>query len=249
MSRTRVQLEPAYVLHHRPYRDTSRIVDFLTRDHGRITLFARAVRGAKSRYGAMLQPFAPLLVSWSGSGDGGALTSVEPAPGAELKAPPPARLMSGFYLNELCVRLLAREVPQPELFVSYAQALAGLVSGESEAAVLRIFEKRLLEALGMGVDYAHQVSGAVVEADAYYHVPAGRGVLAQVRGPGPDRYRGRHLLALAGEALEDAQALVAARRLLREALAHALEGRELASRGVARAVRARQARTPSKEQP
>jgi DNA repair protein RecO (recombination protein O) len=249
MSRARVQLEPAYVLHHRPYRDTSRIVDFLTRDHGRITLFARAVRGVKTRHGATLQPFAALLVSWSGSGDGGSLTAVEPAPGAPLRAPPPARLMSGFYLNELCLRLLAREVPQPELFVSYAQALAGLVAGESEAAVLRIFEKRLLEALGLGVDYAHQVSGARVEPDAYYHVPAGRGVLAQVRGPGPDCYRGRHLLALAGEGLEDAQALAAARRLLREALAHALEGRELASRDVARAVRARQARTPSKGEP
>jgi DNA repair protein RecO (recombination protein O) len=249
MSRLRVQLEPAYVLHHRPYRDTSRIVDLLTRDHGRITLFARAVRGAKTRYGAALQAFSALLVSWSGSGDGGTLTSVETAPGAPLKAPPPARLMSGFYLNELCLRLLLREHPQPEIFASYAQAVAGLVSGESEAALLRIFEKRLLEALGMGVDYAHQVSGARVEPDGYYHVPAGRGVLAPARGPGPDCYRGRHLLALAGEALEDAQALVAARRLLKEALAHALEGRELASRGVARAVRARQARAPSKGEP
>jgi DNA repair protein RecO (recombination protein O) len=249
MSRARVQLEPAYVLHHQPYRDTSRIVDFLTRDHGRITLFARAVRGAKSRFGAALQPFSALLVSWSGSGDGGTLTAAEPAQAGEHQSLPPARLMSGFYLNELCLRLLAREDPQPELFASYTQALAGLMSGESEAALLRIFEKRLLETLGMGVDYAQQVSGARVEPDAYYHVPAGRGVLAKMPGPGPDCYRGRHLLALAGETLEDGQALAAARRLLEEALAHALDGRELASRGVARAVRARQARAPSKGEP
>jgi len=247
MSRARIQLEPAYILHHRPYRDTSRIVDFLTRDHGRITLFARAVRGVSTRFGAALQPFAALLISWSSSGDGGTLTGVET--GAALQALPAARLMSGFYINELCLRLLGREDPQPELFEYYAQAVASLVSSESEAAALRLFEKRLLEALGMGVDYAHQVSGARVEPDAYYHVPAGRGVLAQVRAPGPDCYRGRHLLALAGETLEDAQALAAARRLLQEALEHALEGRELASRGVARALRARQAKTPSKGEP
>jgi DNA repair protein RecO (recombination protein O) len=61
----RVQLAPAYILHHRPYRDTSRILEVLTREHGRLSLFARGVRGPKAKLASVLQPFQLLLVSWS----------------------------------------------------------------------------------------------------------------------------------------------------------------------------------------
>ena len=67
----RTELEPGYVLHHRPWRDTSRILDVFTREHGRLSLFARGVRGPKSRLASLLQPFRPLLLSWSGHGDPG----------------------------------------------------------------------------------------------------------------------------------------------------------------------------------
>ena len=73
----RVQLQPAYVLHQRPYRDTSRIVDLFTRDHGRMTVFARGVRGGKAGLAAALQAFQPILVSWSGKGEAGQLNALE----------------------------------------------------------------------------------------------------------------------------------------------------------------------------
>ena len=233
----RVLLEPAYLLHQRDWRDSSRIVECFTRDHGRVALFAKGVRRPGSAYAALLQPFVPLLVSWSGSADGGTLT------GAELAGSPvvvaPQCLMSGFYMNELVLKLLERVDPHPDIHEAYALSLAALADPAAEQRALRIFEKRLLEALGVGIDYAHLAAdGARVAPDRYYHVDPERGVRGPAERPdAPGACRGADLLALAAEELAGAASLATARRLLGAALAAALDGRELASRKVARAVR------------
>src|SRR5215831_4522111 len=101
----RVQLQPAYVLHHQPYRDTSRILELFTRDHGRVSVFARGARASRKNAvptWSMLQPFSRLLVSWSSRGEAGQLTGVE-FDGAMTELGPD-RLVSGFYLNELILR-------------------------------------------------------------------------------------------------------------------------------------------------
>ena len=235
-STRRVQLEPAFLLHQRDFRDSSRIVEFFCRDHGRVCLFARGVRRPGGPLAAVLQPFMPLLVSWSGSGDGGTLTGAELA-GIPAQLPP-AALMSGFYLNELILKLLGREDPHPDVHEAYALALAGLAAAPGDGRALRIFEKRLLDALGLGLDYARlAATGEPVRADAYYHVRAERGVIeAPASGDPALQFRGADLLSLAAEELEDASSLAAAKRLLRAALETPLDGRELTTRTVARAV-------------
>src|ERR1700758_806319 len=110
----RITLAPAYILHHRPYRDTSRILDVITREHGRLTLFARGVRGPKAKLAAVLQPFQLLLLSWSGRGEAPQLTGAERA--AATAALPPTCLLAGFYLNELLLKLTTRHDALPELF-------------------------------------------------------------------------------------------------------------------------------------
>jgi DNA repair protein RecO (recombination protein O) len=233
----RVLLEPAYLLHQRDWRDSSRIVEFFARDHGRVALFAKGVRRPGSAYAALLQPFVPLLVSWSGSADGGTLT------GAELAGSPvavaPQCLMSGFYMNELVLKLLERVDPHPDVHEAYALSLAALADPAAEHRALRLFEKRLLEALGLGIDYAHLAAGGTrVEPERYYHVDPERGVAGPADRPDAlNACRGADLLALAGEELASPASLATARRLLGAALAAALDGRELASRKVARAVR------------
>jgi len=233
----RVALEPAYLLHHRDYSDSSRILELLTRGQGRVSLFARGVRRQKSRLRGVLQPFTPFLASWSGGPEGGQLTGAELA--AEVVGFPPARLMSAFYLNELLLRLTPRGDPMPEVFDAYAVALDELRSGASEPHALRLFELDLLEHLGYGIDVAGEAGGGEpVVADRYYHFRPGVGAHA-VGGTG-DRegaYLGAHLLALAGRRLEEPDALRSARRLLREALDHCLEGRGLRSRDVMLALR------------
>ncbi|HEX7374744.1 MAG TPA: DNA repair protein RecO, partial [Steroidobacteraceae bacterium] len=150
VSARRVHLEPAFLLHHYPWRDTSRIFELLTRSHGRVSVFARASRKAASGTGTALQPFGELLVSWAGRGEAGQLT------GAERVRPPVHltgdRLMSGFYANELLMKLLERHDPHPRLFDAYGTLIAQLAKSQADAQrSLRLFEKRLLEELGWGL--------------------------------------------------------------------------------------------------
>src|SRR5512140_356355 len=119
----RITLAPAYILHHRPYRDTSRILDVISRDHGRLTLFARGVRGPKARLASVLQPFQLLLLSWSGRGEAAQLTGAESADGSA--AMPAVALMASFYLNELLMKLTTRHDPLPAVFDDYHAALEG----------------------------------------------------------------------------------------------------------------------------
>jgi len=123
----RVQLAPAYLLHHRPYRESGRILEVLVRAEGRLTLFARGVSGPKSRLAALLQPFQPLLLSFTQGRDAGQLTAAEcVAPAVPL---PAASVMSAFYLNELLLKLTLRHDAAPELFDAYGAALARLRAG------------------------------------------------------------------------------------------------------------------------
>ena len=166
-SRRRVELAPLYVLHHRPWRDTSRMLEVFTREHGRLTLFARGVRGPKSRTASLLQPFRRLLGSWSGSGDAGQLTAVEAAPVADPAGAaelPAAALLSAWYLNELLLKLTLRTDAQPAIFDLYDDALGLLRTGESVPPVLRMFERRLLELLGYGIEFGSEArTGAALQ--------------------------------------------------------------------------------------
>ena len=241
----RVQLEPAFLLHHRPYRDSSRIVEFYAHEHGRVSLFAKGARRAGSALAPVLQPFVPLLVSWTGSGDGGTLT------GAELAATPaplpPARLMSGFYLNELLLKLLARQDAHAALFDSYAEAVASL-QGADDAGVqitLRSFELALLRELGV-LPELDQVTLTVtpVHATGRYSLHAESGVV--VASAGETGVPGQALVAIEaalasghGPALRAATApvLAALRGPLREVLHYHLGSPQLRTRQVMADVR------------
>jgi len=224
--RERISLEPGYVLHSREYRDTSRILDVFTQRHGRLTLFARGARGPKSKLASLLMPFRPLLVSWSGKGDAAQLTGAEPH--GDSVTLPSRQVLSGFYLNELIIKLTTRHDPQARLFDDYAGALRRLAAETAPEPVLRVFEKRLLASLGYGLEFD-------VAERTYYQFRVDSG-LCEVREDTPGAYSGRCLLALQDETLGDPESLDVARRLLRQALDHCLEGRELRTRTVARSM-------------
>jgi DNA repair protein RecO (recombination protein O) len=253
MSVNRVQLQPAYVLHHRPYRDTSRILELFTRDHGRLTLFARGVgrstrtstrkAGQTSSSLPLLQPFNRLLVSWSGRGEAGQLTAVE-LDGAFV-ALPPDRLLSGCYLNELLINLLTRHDENGDVFALYAHTIEALKTCEDLLRRLRLFEKRLLESIGYGLLLEREEhSGAPILAEHTYLYRLDHGP-ARVTGvaDGGALFPGASLLSLAREELADARSCADARRLLRAALDRCLDGRELKTRQVMQALQ----RTLSKD--
>jgi DNA repair protein RecO (recombination protein O) len=230
----RVWLAPAYVLHQYAYRDTSRIVEVFTAEYGRLTLFARGANGPKSMLKGVLRPFQRLLVSWSGKTEACALVT------AEIDGAPTnlgkQRLMSGFYLNELLLKLTQRWDPHPEIFFSYAACVEGLCAGEDEETALRRFEKRLLHDLGYGLELTRTDEGLPVEPDRYYRFAAERGPQGCAAGA-PGAICGRSLTDLEAEVFQDPRSLRDAKRVLRTAIDACLDGRALKSREVMLALR------------
>lgn len=236
MQRRGATLEQAYVLHRREYRDTSAIVELFTREHGRVGVVARGMRSRRSQAAALLQPFRRLLVSWQARGELGTLTSVEPD-GAPT-TPAGRRLASGFYANELLLRLLRREDPAAPLFDAYAGLLAGLASASDAAVLLRYFERDLLAALGYGLSLEIDAGGEPVVADRPYRYELERGPVPLPTGAsrGTLVLDGASLLALARRML-DTVSEPQARRLTRAALRLYLGDRPLRSRELLTRVR------------
>jgi len=234
-----VWLAPAYVLHQYAYRDTSRIVEVFTGGYGRLTLFARGANGPKSSLRGVLRPFQRMLVSWSGKGEACQLVTAE-IDGAVTNLPK-QRLMSGFYLNELLLKLTQRCDPHPEIFCSYAACVQALCDGEALEPTLRRFEKHLLNDLGYGLELAKTGDGAPVEPGQYYRFAVESGPQPCVA-EAPGAVYGQSLADLQAESFGDDRSLRDAKRVLRAAIDACLDGRPLKSREVALALRQREER-------
>jgi DNA repair protein RecO (recombination protein O) len=224
------------VLHQYAYRDTSRIVEAFTPDHGRLTLFARGAAAPKSTLRAVLHPFQRLLVSWSGKADACQLLTAE-IDGMATRLPP-QRLMSGFYLNELLLKLTARLDPHPGVFEAYGTALEALSAAEPEESTLRRFEKRLLDELGYGLELAQTYEGTPIVPGLFYRFKAQSGPHACVA-EAPGAVYGQSLADLDAERFADQRSLRDAKHVLRSAIDACLEGRALKSREVMLALRRR----------
>lgn len=237
MNEKRPQLQAGFILHHRPYRDTSLVLDVFSREAGRLAIVARGARQSRSRQRALLQPFRPLLLSWRLGGDMGTLTGVE-ADGPSL-ALTGERLLAGFYLNELVLRLLGRHDPNPEFFALYTHALDDLAEGGDTAPVLRAFEKRALDCLGYGLPLStHALDGSEIQPDVRYRFDVQAGA-RPVSGQDSSSVGGETLLALYHETFDGPGGQGEMRRLLSSALAVHLGGRPLQTARVLRDLRRR----------
>jgi DNA repair protein RecO (recombination protein O) len=237
--REQVLLEQGFVLHQRPYRNTSQLLECVTARHGRVGIVAQGSRRAVSRQRALLQAFVPVKLSWLRRGDLGRLTGVEPA-GSSFELAD-QRLLAGYYCNELLLRLMARGDPNGEIFSCYSRCLAQLAFGPSTGRALRIFELELLEALGYGLELAVEAaSGAPLEASGRYVYEIEHGLRRTDReSADADVYMGRELVALRERALDDDASLRAAQRLLGGVLKTYLGDRPLRSRAVLQDIVAR----------
>ena len=235
----KIEQQPAYLLHARPFSESSLLVDLFTREHGRLMLLAKGARRGKSRVRGALLPFQPLLAGWAGKGQLPVLTSVEQnGNAAPLRGKP---LASGFYLNELLLRLLHRHDAHETLFERYHDAvaqLAQLPTAEPPHRVLRVFEKHLLQHIGFGAvfDRDAETGEAIAPQREYHYVPEKGPVCAEPPGRYTQALRisGRTLHALRDESFQSEEELRQAQRLTRTLLDHQLDGRPLRSRRVIR---------------
>ena len=223
-------MHACYVLHTRPFRNTSLLLELFSDAGGRLPVVARGIRGSRPGMQGSLRPFTPLLADWRGRGE------VKTLSGVEASAPPlpltGARLYCGLYLNELLMRLLPRDDPHERVFGYYAQCLRALAEARDVERELRLFEKRLLDELGYGLVLDREAeTGRAIEAERRYVYQAEAGAIpAPANGHPMPSVHGATLLSLAAEALDDPRSLAEARGLMRVVLAHHLGDRPLRSR-------------------
>ena len=145
----RISDEPGFVLHRYDWSESSLILETFTRHHGRVALVAKGAKKPSSNFRPVLLPLQPLHLAFGGDAEIRTLKSAEWAGGQVM--PTGDALLSGYYLNELVMRLLARDDPHPQLFDAYAGAVAVLASqhGEALEPALRTFELLLLREIGL----------------------------------------------------------------------------------------------------
>ncbi len=243
-AKQRIEQQPAWLLHGLPWRETSLIVEVFSRDLGRVGLVAKGARRPLSQLRGVLMAFQPLLMDWSGAGEVKTLIRAEWQGGQPLLIG--RALLCGYYLNELLVRLTAREDPHPRLFAAYAEAMAALGRGESHPPILRRFELALLQDLGYEAALAIEGdSGVAVQPDERYLYVIERGPvrLETLAEEGVDctdptavgdqpLISGQTLLDMADDDFSRAQTLAQSKHLLRMLINHTLGGKPLHSRRV-----------------
>jgi len=222
----RVEQQPAFVLHARPYRETSLLIECLTRDHGRIGVVARGVRKERARLQrAQLEPFQRVELDLLMRGELATLRAAEPV-GTVLRLVGDAGL-AGLYLNELVVRLTGRQDPNPELFALYELALQRMSAREPLAWTLRRFERDMLDSLGYALQLdADALDGEPLDPVATYFYDPESGAMPGRAGDAR-AIRGADLLALAQDTPPDAAGLASLRRMMRQVIAFHLGGGEL----------------------
>src|SRR5450830_57234 len=228
---TRILAQPGFVLHSYPYKETSLIVDVFSRDHGRVALVAKGAKRPHSQLRGVLQTFQPLSVGWAGKSEVRTLTAAEWVGG--LLPLEKAALLCGFYLNELLVKLLARDDPHPALFDHYVSTLNQLAHGESAPIVLRKFERALLKETGVAADWTVCVTnGKAVEAGEMYVVDPEQGVrFPRLSDSGP-KVSGKTLLDMEKEDYSDVNTQMQSKFLMRSLLSHHLGGAQLNTRQI-----------------
>lgn len=224
----RVQNETGFILHQRPYRETSSLIDILTPNWGRLRLLAKGSK-RKNSHTARLQPFNLLNLSWMGRGELPVLTQAE---GIHNYYYPliAESLYCGFYLNELLLNLLPLSDPHPDVFTGYCETLVQLSQSHIHEPILRYFEVFLLESLGYGLSLDPLTTDGqpIIANKLYLHIIE-QGFI-EAAATTPDTLHGTTLLALKSRKLQDQNQLRETKRLMRRLIHHYTNGKPIKSR-------------------
>ncbi len=228
MSDIAVFLQPAFILQHRNYRESSIILDVLTPDYGVVSILAKGVRKQKSKSTGLLLPFSLLKLSFQGQSELKLLIGHEMVFQHHLTG---IAWFCGYYINELVSKFLHKYDPHPEVYYHYQQCLEQLSHsvGDGIEQALRFFELKLLEHTGYALALSDDSKdvGSLSGAMRYRYSPD-IGLIYDRNG----YITGDTLKSLqAGNAL-DKGGLAEAKKLMRAVIDNQLQGKELKSRTV-----------------
>lgn len=233
-SKQRIQDEPSFVLHSYPFRETSLVLEVLSRQYGRIPLVARGARRPRSALRGLLMGFQPLTLSWFGKHELRTLHSAEWQGGQpQLQG---TALLCGFYLNELLLNLMARDDPHELLFDYYQQTLQRLAQEEDHAFTLRCFEKHMLQELGYALRLDTEAgSGQPIMPNQTYRYILERGAVVETADAAQGMpVAGKTLLDMAADDYRDVNSARQSKQLMRMLLDHHLAGKTLHTRELMR---------------
>jgi DNA repair protein RecO (recombination protein O) len=228
----RVTLQKAFILHGRDYRDSSRLLDVFSLDYGRVSLLAKGTRSPRSKLQGILEPFSPLILSWSGKGDLQTLTAAESVKNSIALSG--KQIISAYYINELLQRLMTQYDPHPELFLLYYQALEDFKEGNEEL-VLRRFEKNLLAEIGYALNLVTDANnGAAISKDEIYYYDIESGPVNIKNSSITDAFTvsGQTLLDMSTESYSHPQNQKESKQLMRIILSHYLGDKPLKTRNL-----------------
>jgi DNA repair protein RecO (recombination protein O) len=233
----------AYILHTRPWRETSLLVDVLSQDFGRIALIAKGAKRSHSPLRGLLEPFAPVNIQFSGKLG---IKNFTHAHWVQALNPlHPAHAMQAWYLSELCLRALGEDDPQPAVFAAYDAAIKAMIAlpeSKDTQTILRQFEVQLLIALGLWPDASQDATGRALQAHTRYTLDEAAGWM-----PTPEYAANKDVWTLSGAQIhalasnanaamasisEDKLSLQTVRIALRALLSRALHGKVLSTREV-----------------
>ena len=232
-----IENEPAYLMHQRPFSESSQIINLFSRHFGRVDVIAKGSKRPKSKFKSFLQPFLPILVSWSGRSQLKTLRSID----LNIKQKttlPNKQLMSAFYLNELILSLLTTTDPYPELFDCYALTIDKLSDIDSSEAVLRIFEINLLSQIGYAINFQTEaMSSNDIDTEQVYRFVVEEGFIrSNTTTPHHSLIKGSIIKSIEKGDYSTSQILKAAKRITRESIKYHLSGKELNTKKVFRSI-------------
>ncbi len=227
MNDSTVHLQPAFILRHKKYRETSVILDVLTKDFGIVSILAKGVRKNKSKTAGLLLAFTALKISYLGKNELKIMTHIElDSPHIQLFG---LSLYCGFYVNELIAYFLNKNDPHPEVFHEYLHCLLLLNDSNEIEQILRFFELNLIEHIGYGIQLnrdAHN-NTAIKSMAKYLFI----GEVGMVESPEGYIY-GSTLLSMDAREPLNKHALYEAKQLMRRVIDFQLQGKKLKSRAV-----------------
>lgn len=229
----RSQLERGIILHLRPFKETSFVLDFFSVRQGRISLLAKGAKRPRSPFKAWMHPFIELMASWVGQTELKTLTQIDGQ--TPLIGLPTECLRVGLYLNELLIKLLAPGDPCPLLYEAYIQALKAIKQSPKgdPQNILRQFEQCLFQELGYGVDCTQDCQHNPIDPEQSYGYALDEGfVPITTRNVLQFSFYtlGSSLIELKNGHLTCEQTLKEAKRLNRFVISHLLGNRPLLSR-------------------
>jgi len=217
-----------YILHTYPFKETSLIVEMLSKEFGRIAVAAKGARRPRSSLRGMLLPFQPLQATWSGLNELKTLHSIGWS--NQFLSIDGDALICGFYLNELMMRLLPKDDPHPILYDYYHQAILDLSDHKGLSVTLRRFELRLLQELGYQVPLKNDIHGQTIHLDKTYIYRADSGPFEGKASAGSIEVLGKTLINMADDNYEDPLTEKQSKQLMRYLINHYIGDKPLHSK-------------------